>query len=167
MTTCICGHDINKHCQQGCMTIIDFDNDKFCPCELTRMDVVKASAEARAAQLEADNDKMQSYINEIRVALHTEKDELTIDAVRRVISERDDLARKLEQARNREQMDRAVMTEASAKIDELRQEARDSAGRVVTLMAELEQAQRKIGTYDNADRALNQALNEGDGVYRP
>lgn len=58
------------------------------------------SAESRAAQLETDNDEMQSYINEIRVALHTEKDELTIEAVRRVISERDELARKLEQAQH-------------------------------------------------------------------
>lgn len=55
-------------------------------------------AEARSAKLETDNDEMQSYINEIRVALHTEKDELTIDAVRRVISERYELARKLETA---------------------------------------------------------------------
>lgn len=92
------------------------------------------AAESRAAQLETDNDEMQSYINEIRVALHTEKDELTIEAVRRVIFERDELARKLEQAHNREQMNLAMMTEASAKIEELRQEARDSARRIVELL---------------------------------
>ena len=32
---------------------------------------------------------------------------------------------------------------------------------------QLEQAQRKIDSYDKAERALNKALNEGDGVYRP
>lgn len=92
---------------------------------IKRLSDATEAAEARAAQLETDNDEMQSYINDIRVALHTEKDELTIDAVRRVISERDDLR------------------------------------------AKLDQAQRKIEAYDKADRALNQVLNEGDGVYRP
>ena len=32
---------------------------------------------------------------------------------------------------------------------------------------QLEQAQRKIDLYGKAERALNKALNEGDGVYRP
>lgn len=48
------------------------------------------AAIARAAQLEADNYEIQDYINEIRVALHTEKDELTIEAAKRIVAERDE-----------------------------------------------------------------------------
>lgn len=92
------------------------------------------AAEARAAALE---DTLQKQL--------AIRDDLVI-RVNELEAERNELARKLEQARNREQMDRAVMTEASAKIDELRQEARDSAGRIVTLMAELEQA-KQVCTY--------------------
>lgn len=78
------------------IVVVPASNDIF-----TRAESAEAALQSvmtRAAQLEADNDDMQDYINEIRVALHTEKDELTIDAVRRIISERGEARKQLEHA---------------------------------------------------------------------
>lgn len=57
------------------------------------------AAEGRAAALESNNDEMQDYINEIRVALHTEKDELTIDAAKRIVAERDEARKEIDRLR--------------------------------------------------------------------
>lgn len=93
----------------------------FADCDMSRMD-----AEARAEQLEAERDTAWTELRVIRKTIGADDDEATSDEVSRLFgkltAERDEAQRQLEQARNREQMDRAVMTEASAKIDELRRQ---------------------------------------------
>lgn len=88
---------------------------------------IKAMMQERDT-LQTDNDIAMKIINTVRNLVKAGETEMVTNAVKRVVSERDELRRQLEQAQNRERMDRAVMTEASAKIEEFRQQLEQVQG---------------------------------------